>query len=153
VTLGRGGNGSIPPVHPSARSRSGVPRAPLGLAALLLVVTLTACGTAPAPTPSSPSPAPPAFPRVEGAVLSTSEPVPGDWRVRIRVPDAGTAYARARDLLTAGGYHLTNDQPASDGGSGQACTSARCVTFGALVEPDGGAAVEYEVFPNTGVAG
>jgi hypothetical protein len=126
---------------------------PLGLAAALLVTTLTACGAAPSPTPSTPSPAPPPFPRVEGAVLSTSEPVPGDWRVLIRVSDPQAAYARARDLLTAGGYDLTNDQPASDGGSGQACTSTRCVTFGALVEPDGGAAVEYEVFANSGVAG
>jgi hypothetical protein len=128
--------------------------APIVVGSGLLAATLAGCAAPSSMVESSPPPSPPAFPRIEGAVLSTAEPVAGDWTTQVSVSDdAPTAYRAARRLLVEGGYDLTNDEPFVDGGSGQACTSALCVTFSSLATPSGGATVDYEVFPNTGVAG
>lgn len=117
----------------------------------MLVLLLAGCtATAPAPRPATT--AVPAFPRIDGAVVSTSRPVAGDWVVRVRVSDPGAAYRRARSLLTAHGYRLTSDETDPDGGHGQACTTALCVSF-ATSGAGSGATLDYEVFHSTGMAG
>ncbi|MGN6444446.1 hypothetical protein [Amnibacterium sp.] len=121
----------------------------IGCCLPLLLTACTAASSAPRTTPAGP----PVFPRVAGRVLSTTEAAPGDWVIRVRVADPVTAYERARALLTAKGYQLTNDEQAADGGQGQACSTALCVTFSALVRPGTGPVVEYEAFHSTGVVG
>lgn len=124
----------------------------VGVAAAVLA--LSGCVDRPEPSPASASASgPPPFPRVPGDVVAQAERVPGDWTVRVRVSDAATAYARARALLVRSGYHVTNDAPARDGGNGQACTTAWCVTFTASTSTDDGPSVDYEVFHSSGVAG
>ncbi len=95
----------------------------------------------------------PSFPRIAGRVLSTTESVPGDWVVTVRVADPPTAYREARSLLVEHGYELTLDEPVVDGGNGQACTTRLCVGFSALTRPQIGRTVQYEVFHSTGVVG
>ncbi|MGT2425995.1 hypothetical protein [Amnibacterium kyonggiense] len=122
------------------------------IGALSAALVLAACTGTPAPS-RTPAAGPPSFPRVAGDVIARAEPVPGDWTMRVRVADAAAAYRRARDLLTRGGYRLTDDVPADDGGGGQACTTAWCVTFAALTPPGGAPVVDYEVFHSSGVVG
>ena len=69
------------------------------------------------------------------------------------MPDAVAGYREARALLTRHGFQLTSDEPEHDGGSGQACTTALCVSFDALTRPGSKPAVEYEVFHSTGMTG
>jgi hypothetical protein len=121
-----------------------------GAAVLLLAGCTAASGTV--TTSSSPA-GPPAFPRISGTVVATAEPVAGDWTVKVRVADPASAYRAARALLTRHGFQLTSDEPVQDGGSGQACTTAICVSFDALTRPGERPAVEYEVFHSTGMAG
>jgi hypothetical protein len=129
-----------------------VTRPPLALGALVLL--LAGCtATTPTQVPRSSSAAVPAFPRIDGAVLSTSQPVAGDWVVRVQVREPGAAYLRARSLLTAHGYRLTSDETDQDGGHGQACTTALCVSFATSGGGASGGTLDYEVFHSTGMAG
>lgn len=114
---------------------------------------LAACSASPAPAPTRSAAGPPAFPRIAGTVVSTTESVPGDWVVTLRVADPPSAYRQARALLTARGFQLTLDEPVVDGGNGQACTTALCVGFSALSRPGVGPSIQYEVFHSTGVVG
>lgn len=129
-----------------------MPRWPALIGASCAVLALSACTGTPPPHPTSTG-GPPAFPRVAGRVVAREEPAPGDWTLRVQVPDPAAAYRRARDLLSRAGYRITNDAPARDGGNGQACTTAWCVTFTAVTPPGGGPVVDYEVFHSSGVAG
>ena len=126
---------------------------PLVLALAAVTVVLAGCSGAPQPVATSTAAGPPAFPRIAGTVLSTTQSVPGDWVVTVRVTDPPAAYRLARSLLTADGYQLTLDEPVVDGGNGQACTTALCVGFSALKRPGFGDSVQYEVFHSTGVVG
>jgi hypothetical protein len=121
--------------------------------AALIALALAGCAETPVATPSSSSSGPPSFPRVTGTVVSQSEPTRGDWLISVQVADAATAYGEAKRLLTAKGFQVTNDAPASDGGNGQACTTRLCVSFTALAHPGQGPTVDYEVFHSTGVVG
>jgi hypothetical protein len=127
--------------------------APIALAACAVVVALTGCSTTAPPVAPSTSTGPPSFPRIAGTVLSTVQPVRGDWVVTVRVADPPAAYREARTLLTAHGYQLTLDEPVVDGGNGQACTTQLCVGFSALTRPGVGRTLQYEVFHSTGVVG
>jgi hypothetical protein len=118
----------------------------------MAVLALAGCTAAPAPVASTTAAGPPAFPRIPGTVVSTAEPVVGDWTVKVRVGDAASAYRAARTLLTQHGFQLTSDEPVEDGGTGQACTTALCVSFDALTRPGAEPAVEYEVFHSTGMS-
>jgi hypothetical protein len=124
--------------------------APLVAGLVAALVALSGCAESPAPVETA---TPPAFPRIAGTVAWSQRSASGDWHVRVEVPDGATAYARARRLLTAHGYRLTNDEPAADGGAGQACTTALCVSFSATTRSGAGASVEYEVFHSTGMTG
>ena len=124
--------------------------APLVAGLVAALVALTGCAGSPAPVDRA---TPPAFPRIGGTVVSSVRSASGDWHVRVEVPDGATAYATARRLLTAHGYQLTNDEPAADGGAGQACTTALCVSFSAVARSGASASVEYEVFHSTGMTG
>lgn len=117
-----------------------------------LLLPLAGCAAS-SPVTHATASGPPAFPRVPGTVLAEAQAAPGDWTLRVRVTDAVAAYARARALLTAKGYQLTSDEPVSDGGHGQACTTVLCVSFAALTEPGEGPVVEYEAFHSTGLVG
>jgi hypothetical protein len=128
-------------------------RPALLLIAASAVLTLAACTQPEATPPTSSASGLPSFPRVAGPVLSQSEPNPGDWLLAVKVTDTAAAYREARSLLSKAGFQITNDAPASDGGNGQACTTALCVSFTAVTHPGRPSTVDYEVFHSTGVVG
>lgn len=122
-------------------------------AAAVALLPLASCAQTPAPVGTPSAAGPPAFPRVAGAVVSQSEPDRGDWLLAVRVADPAAAYREARTLLTRGGFQITNDAPAEDGGNGQACTTRLCVSFTAVTHPGERPTVDYEVFHSSGVVG
>lgn len=129
-----------------------VRRRAIAVGASALLLALTACAEPGAPHGTATS-GPPPFPRVPGTVLASSSPVRGDWRLTVRVEGLVAAYDDARSRLVAAGYRLTDDEPDADGGTGQACTTALCVSFSVLDDPELGPSVAYETFHSTGMSG
>lgn len=126
-----------------------------GIALGLIALALAGCTAAPE-TEAAPAPSPTStaaafrWPRVEGRIVQDVV-TEHEHLMRIAVDDPDRGYAQARELLVKAGFQLTKDRPATGGGSGQACTTALCVSFGADTLADEGPGVTYEAFHSTGV--
>lgn len=120
----------------------------LVIATALLCAGCTSPSAAPAPRATA---SVPAFPAVQGEVVSSSAS-DLEWRRTVRVEDPEAAYREARRLLVDGGFTLTKDREGTGGGDGQACTTDLCVGFTANTS-DGGPTVVYDVFHPSGVVG